>query len=119
MAIKLNVVRDNAVRTVETMIDDAPDITPDQNNVSFPIRPQSIVIVYQSKDGSSWAIQEVSVTGPSVDKSGKINPHSRRRHTMTYIDVMGNGGIARAITPPWVVAMVKKYTDPDKLPRTT
>jgi len=116
--IKLNTIRDESTRVVELVVDDAPDVTPEQSNVTFTVRPSMLTLSYAATGLSSWKLASVTVTGRSVTKDGTINLASRRTHLTTYTDLTGKGGIHVAVTPKWVVDLAAKYGDaPEKLPR--
>jgi hypothetical protein len=119
MAVKYNVIRDNGSRILEVMVEGAPDITTDQSYISKDIRPIHVELYYTSTGMDPWVLTKATVFGLPVNKSGETNSMTSKRHRVVYPDVHGKGGISMAVTPEWLVDMAKKYTDPDKLPRTS
>lgn len=117
--IKLNVIRDDGTRMVDLVVDDAPDITPEQSYIQFGIRPSMLSLRYTSSGTDPWTLADVTVTGRAVNaKDGTVNLASRRTHSVTYTDLKGSGGIHKAVTPKWVIDLASKYGNtPDELPR--
>lgn len=117
--IKLNAIRDDSTRIVELVVDNAPDVTPEQSYIQFTMRPSMLSLRYVAANLDEWKLVDVTVVGRAVNsKDGTVNLASRRTHQVNYTDLTGKGGIHKAVTPKWVIDLAAKFANsPEKLPR--
>lgn len=64
----------------------APDLEPDQTEYRFAIRPQTVILIYTSDDGSGWTLLYLEIAGLRVRRNRTVNPASFSHTTRCYPD---------------------------------
>ncbi|MEV7157222.1 hypothetical protein ACF09H_31980 [Streptomyces sp. NPDC014983] len=64
----------------------APDLTPDETEYRFALRPQTVRLTYTSTDGAPWTLYSLEIAGLRVRRDGTVNPASFAHVTRCYPD---------------------------------
>lgn len=120
--MKLEVVADNGTRQITLVIDPkdgVPDLTPEESNSIYTYRPFMVELEYTSEGNGKLALTSATTVSRMVNKeTGQVQTNTKRQFRTHFTDLAGKGGIHKAITPPWLVDLAKKYgSTPDAFPR--
>lgn len=120
--VKFQVSADSGTRQIVLTIDakdGVPDLTAEESNSEYRYRPLMLELYYASEGDGKLTLMSVETISRRVSKeTGHPQVGTRRTFRHHYTDLTGKGGIHKAVTPPWIVELNKKYgSNPDALPR--
>ncbi|MFE6272186.1 hypothetical protein ACFVQ9_25735 [Streptomyces goshikiensis] len=80
----------------------APDLSPGHTELAAPLRPESAIVTYTSRDGRVWQIDAVDIVGRLVQDDGSVSDRHRRQRYHVELDPLSVATEFRTGAPQWL-----------------